>query len=36
MELGILSERYESKGDPGVINHHDGPIDASSYGAKMP
>jgi hypothetical protein len=33
IELGILSKKYESSGDPGAINHHDGPNDAGSYGA---
>jgi hypothetical protein len=32
IELGILSQRYESSSDPGAINKHDGPSGASSYG----
>jgi hypothetical protein len=33
IELGILSKKYESSGNPGAINHHDGPNGAGSYGA---
>jgi hypothetical protein len=33
IDIGIICRTYESGGDPGAINHNDGPNGASSYGA---